>query len=144
LPHLGEVRGKIVLLRRFAATGVPLGIDATAWPDNQPAFSIDDADAKLRIEDFYDLTDNDAKWAAITSLLGEAAAGDPSTWMLTYTSGFQTVMALPSIPTVADDINARLDDLLDQPATAHAHLGTVVMDFVTASRVAKVADTNVR
>jgi len=143
LPTLGGVRGKIVLLRRFPATMAPLGIDATQWSDNA-TFSIDDADARLRIEDEYVVADNGAKWTAITNLLGEAAAGDPTTWMLTYTSGYQTIQGLPNITIVSDDINARLDTLLADPAQAHAHFGTVVMDFVNRARVEAILATNAR
>lgn len=141
LPRLDDVRGKLVLLRRFSATAVPLGIDATAWPDNT-VFSIDNADAHLRIEDAYKVTDNDAKWAAITGLLDEAAAGAPATWMLTYTSGYQTMNELPIITVVSDDINARLDARLASAASAPTHLGTLAMDFVTADRVAAIIATN--
>jgi 1-phosphatidylinositol phosphodiesterase len=143
LPVLGDVRGKLVLLRRFSAAAVPLGIDATQWADNA-TFTITDADAHLRIEDNYMVNDNDAKWGSITALLADASAGDPTTWMLTYTSGYQTISGLPDIPIVADDINARLDALLADPATAHAHLGTLAMDLVTASRVAAIIATNAK
>jgi len=138
-PRLGDVRGTLVLLRRFDATALPLGIDATQWADNA-TFTISDADAHLRIEDNYVVTDNDLKWTAITSLLGEAAAGDPSTWMLTYTSGYQLINELPNITLVSDDINARFDDFLT--ANPHAHLGTLAMDFVTAARVRAIIATN--
>ncbi len=141
LPRLDDVRGKLVLLRRFDAASTPLGIDATAWPDNT-VFSIDNADAHLRIEDAYKVTDNDAKWAAITGLLDEAAAGDPATWMLTYTSGYQTMNELPIITVVSDDINARFDARLAQAASAPTHLGTLAMDFVTEDRVAAIIATN--
>lgn len=140
-PRLGDVRGKVVLLRRFDATTTPLGIDATVWADNA-TFTISDADAHLRIEDEYVVTSNDLKWTAITNLLAEAAAGDPTTWMLTYTSGYQLISELPHITLVSDDINARLDTFLADPANAHAHLGTLAMDFVTSARVEAVLSTN--
>lgn len=138
-PRLGDVRGTLVLLRRFDATALPLGVDATQWPDNA-SFTIRDADAHLRIEDEYIVTDNDAKWTAITNLLAEAAVGDPSTWMLTYTSGYQLISGLPNITVVSDDINARFDTFL--AANAHAHLGTLAMDFITAARARAIIDTN--
>lgn len=141
LPVLGDVRGKLVLLRRFPATHTPLGIDATQWPDNT-TFTIDDPDARLHVEDAYMVTDNDAKWAAITDNFTAAAAGDAATWMLTYTSGYQTISALPNIPIVADDINTRLDMLLAEPGKAHAHLGTLVMDLVTPTRVNAIIRLN--
>lgn len=138
-PRLGDVRDTLVLLRRFDATAVPLGVDATQWADNA-TFSISDADAHLRIEDEYIVTDNDLKWTAITNLLAEASAGDPSTWMLTYTSGYQLIAGLPNITVVSDDINARLDAFL--AANPHAHLGTLAMDFVTAARVRAIVEAN--
>lgn len=140
LPRLGDVRGRLVLLRRFAATAAPLGLDGSGWADDT-TFSLATA-ASLRIEDAYIVTDNAAKWAAITALLAEARSGDPATLFLDYTSGYQTIDGLPNIPSVADDINARLDGLLADPQTGHARLGVLVMDFVTAARARAVVATN--
>ena len=125
LPRLGDVRGSLVLLRRFDASSLPLGIDATQWADNA-TFTISDADAHLRIEDEYVITTDDLKWTAITNLLDEAAAGDPSTWMLTYTSGFRCAISeLPNITLVSNDINTRFDAYLADAArrTCHRYAG---------------------
>lgn len=136
IPTLGEARGKIVLLRRFASAMSPLGIDATAWPDNT-TFSIGTA---LRVQDAYVVTANDAKWSAITNLLAEARTATGATLFLDFTSGFQTMAGLPNILAVSDDINARLDAELANPG----HLGVLVMDHVTAERVAAVVAHNPR
>ena len=140
LPRLGDVRGRLVLLRRFAAIAAPLGIDGSAWADNT-TFSLTTA-ASLRIEDDYIVTDNAAKWTAITALLAEARSGDAATLFLDYTSGYQTMSGLPNIPSVAGDINARLDGLLADPDNRRARLGVLVMDFVTAARAAAIIATN--
>ena len=140
LPRLGDVRGKIVLLRRFATTTTPLGLDASPWADDT-TFSITNA-ASLRVQDTYQVTDNAAKWAAITALFAEARATTTGTLFLDYTSGYQTMAALPNITIVADDVNARLDAYLDDPANAGAHLGVVVMDFVTEARAQAIARTS--
>lgn len=144
VPALGDVRGKLVLLRRFEVMAAPLGIAGppTVWADNA-TFSITGPDATLRIEDNYIVTDVGVKWTAITSLFGEArATSDPATLYLAYTSGYQTIMSLPNIPSVSDTINAMLDSFLADPANAHVHLGIAVMDFVTAARVHAVLSTN--
>lgn len=140
LPRLGDVRGRLVLLRRFAASAAPLGIDGSAWADDT-TFSLTTA-ASLRIEDAYIVTDNAAKWTAITALLAEARGGDPATLFLDYTSGYQTIDGLPNIPIVADDINMRLDGLLADPQNRHARLGVLAMDFVTAARARAIIVTN--
>jgi len=140
LPRLGDVRGKLLLLRRFPAAGTPLGIDGTMWPDNT-TFSITN-DAALRIQDAFMVSDDALKWAAITGLLGEARAGSPSTLFLDYTSGYQTISGLPNVPSVADDINPRIDAFLADPANRSARLGVLAMDFVTAARARAIISTN--
>lgn len=141
VPTLGAARGKLVLLRRFAATAAPLGIDAAPWLDDT-TFTVANGDATLRVQDAYMVSDNDAKWAAITALLAEAATGDATTLFLDYTSGYQTIMALPNITSVATDIDARLDALLADPATAQDRLGVVVMDYATEARAQAIAANN--
>lgn len=140
LPRLGDVRGRLVLLRRFAAGAAPLGIDGSAWADDT-TFSLTTA-ASLRIEDAYIVTDNAAKWSAITALLAEARSGGAATLFLGYTSGYQTIGGLPNIPIVADDINMRLDGLLADPQTRNTRLGVLAMDFVTAARARAIIVTN--
>ena len=126
IPTLGEVRGKVVLLRRFETPRATLGLDASPWLDNT-TFTVSNT-AAMRIQDAYMVTDNNAKWAAITALAEEARTGPPTTLYLDYTSGYQTMNALPNIPIVSDDINARLADYL---TTASGRVGILVMDFVT-------------
>jgi 1-phosphatidylinositol phosphodiesterase len=143
VPTLGEVRGEIVLLRRFGAEQTPLGIDGSAWADNT-TFTLDNASSTLRIEDAYTVSDPSTKWAAITELFGEARAGDPSTFYITYTSGYEMTGLLPDIPSVANAINPMLDAFYADPANTRAHLGAVAMDLVTADRVKKLAAFNAR
>jgi 1-phosphatidylinositol phosphodiesterase len=142
IPTLGEARGKLVLLRRFDATAAPLGIDATAWPDNsRVTFSIDNA-ASLRVQDAYMVMWNDEKWALISDLLAEARVGQPSSLYLNHTSGYQTIDGLSDIPSVSDDINARLDTWLARPANLHGRVGVLVMDHVIPARVEAIFTTN--
>ncbi|MBL9013121.1 MAG: phosphatidylinositol-specific phospholipase C [Myxococcales bacterium] len=139
IPDLGEVRGKLVLLRRFDAPRAPLGLDASPWLDNT-TFAVSNG-AAMHIQDAYVVTSNDAKWAAITALFQEAKAGPPATLYLDYTSGYQMMNGLPNIPIVAGDINARLDAYLP---TATGRHGVLVMDFLTPERAAAVIDLNLR
>lgn len=139
IPALGEVRGKLVLLRRFDTTRPTLGLDPSPWLDST-TFSVGNS-AAMRIQDAYMVSDNDAKWAAITALFAEAKPASDRTLFLDFTSGYQMMNALPNIPSVADDINARLDDYL---ATATGRHGVLVMDFVTAERAAAVVRLNQR
>jgi 1-phosphatidylinositol phosphodiesterase len=141
IPALGDVRGKIVLLRRFSATMTPLGIDGSAWADNT-TFTLTNPDSTLRVEDAYTVSDPATKWTAITSLFGEAQTGDLSTLFLTYTSGYESDGLIPNITSVSDAINPMLDAYFADPANAGAHLGTLAMDWVSEDRVRAVAALN--
>jgi 1-phosphatidylinositol phosphodiesterase len=140
LPQLGDVRGKLVLLRRFPAVSTPLGVDGSVWADNA-TFSISN-DASLRVQDDYIVTDNELKWTAITGMLGEAGGSSAPTLFLNFTSGYQTIGGLSNVPSVSDDINPRLDAFFADPQNRHAHTGVMVMDFVTAARVQAIISTN--
>jgi 1-phosphatidylinositol phosphodiesterase len=141
VPALGDVRGKIVLVRRFPATTTPLGLDASAWADNA-TFTLNDPDATLRIEDQYLVTSTDTKWTEITSLLGEATASTGGTLYLDYTSGYESHDGVPNILDVANAINPMIDTFLDDPANAHRHLGVMAMDLITEHRAVRVAGSN--
>lgn len=62
IPYLGEVRGKIILIRRFHVHeallrehgGKGWGIDASAWPDN--CADATTGSGLIRIQDFYEMT----------------------------------------------------------------------------------------
>lgn len=53
LPTLGEARGKIVVLRRFADVRQTMGIDATEWPYSLPHF--ENGTGSLSVQDFCDV-----------------------------------------------------------------------------------------
>ena len=83
IPKLGEVRGKLVLLRRFnydhkfATEHAPngWGIDATSWTDNSP-FSLNPT-GQLCIQDFYEVLASvniEEKIAYVERHLARAAA----------------------------------------------------------------------
>lgn len=71
IPTLGEVRGKIVILRRFQCPE-PFGIDATDWADNALNYHYGD----IHIQDFYSVTSSRniaKKIKAVTEHLERAA-----------------------------------------------------------------------
>jgi 1-phosphatidylinositol phosphodiesterase len=140
VPALGDVRGKIVLLRRFDAVTMPLGLDASAWADNT-TFTLT-TDATLRIEDQYNVTSTDTKWTEITELLGEAQIPDPGTLYLTYTSGYTTHDGLPNIEGVSNVVNPMLDTYFADPTHLNGHLGVLAMDQVTEPRIKTLAAFN--
>jgi 1-phosphatidylinositol phosphodiesterase len=140
IPTLDQVRGKIVLLRRFGATSLPKGIDATVWADNT-TFTIANGSATLRIQDYYQVTSDDAKWAAITSLFTEALQGDAGVLYLNNTSGYEELdSGLEDIPVVSDVINPEVTTYFS--ASTSGRFGIIGMDFVDATKGSLVLSTN--
>jgi len=142
LPTLGDARGKIVLVRRFAANAV-LGIDATGWQDNT-TFTITTPGAVLRIEDNYQVASTDKKWTQITAALtaARAASANDVTLYLTYTSGYMSTAGIPNTPSVSDVIDPMLETYLEDPAIVGAHLGVIAMDFVDGGHASHIIDAN--
>jgi 1-phosphatidylinositol phosphodiesterase len=140
IPTLDQARGKIVLLRRFAATATPKGIDATVWADNT-TFTNDNGSAQLRIQDYYEVTDDDSKWAAITSLLTEAPAGSATTLFINHTSAYEDADGgLENIPNVSNVINPKVASYFT--ANTLGRYGAIVMDFVDTTKSSLIIKTN--
>ncbi|RYC55144.1 hypothetical protein CHU98_g11065, partial [Xylaria longipes] len=120
LGTLGEVRGKIVLFRRFDLDMLPpefeeaipgLHMAPGKWLDNSRAFELvyNDtiADGSAFIEDYYhpDAYDTiagniDAKFDAVQTHLQQAAAGDFNHLFVTFTSGTHVEIDPPVYPDV--------------------------------------------
>jgi len=126
VPRLGQVRGKIVLLRRFGVDRAarPLGLDASQWPGNQ-AFRKNG----LRVQDRFRAKDTAEKWRMIAEGFKAAnAEKDPRVIHLNFTSGYEpAAFGLPNITAVSKVINPKLEaHLKKSPRSFH---GWLMMDF---------------
>jgi 1-phosphatidylinositol phosphodiesterase len=84
IPCLGDVRGKIVLVRRFKVDGVEggemdmgFGLDATSWPNNTTHALFPSPNATFHLQDFCDVFVPEtipAKIGYVTEHLARAAA----------------------------------------------------------------------
>jgi 1-phosphatidylinositol phosphodiesterase len=136
LPTLAAIRGRILLFRRFAASGTPKGIDASHWPDNT-TFSTGET---LRVQDCYKVSNNDTKWSQILAILNEARHGGPSPLCVNFASGVQSVFGVPDILDVSNNINPRLTSYFT--ANTSGCFGVILMDFADAAKCTLIYDTN--
>lgn len=130
LPALGDVRGAVVLLRRFRSRR-PLGIDLTAWPDNA-TFTIDHPDAAFVIQDEYRVPvagSINYKWRVIDALLTGMPSPESGRWAINFCSG-TGMGANPSVVARGDGrvqgIQARLAGRLHE---LRGPCGAVLLDF---------------
>lgn len=136
IPTLSQVRGKIVLFRRFGASTLPKGIDASNWPDNT-TFQVGNS---LRVQDNYKVSDNNSKWNQILAILNEAHYGGPDTLYVNFASGVQSgFFVLPNVRAVSKDINPRLSSFFK--ANKSGKYGVVLMDFAAAAKCSLIYNT---
>lgn len=116
---LGDVRGRIVLLRRFEG-GQDVGFDLSYWPENQCFRS---ATAPFYdIEDRYQNPGEDDKFRFVVSHLEKARNGDPGELYITFASA-----AGLTAHGYARKINPRLSDYLAK--SPPGRLGIIVVDY---------------
>lgn len=129
-PTLDAARGSIVLLRRFAS-GRPLGIDLTAWPDNS-TFVIDDAPTRFTIQDEFRVpvrASIEYKWRAVETMLEIAPDAMPTRWAINFCSG-TGMSAPPHWVAYGDDEVAGIHTRLERRLAAREQAcGTVMLDF---------------
>jgi len=139
IPNLGQIRGKIKLLRRFSAENSK-GINASSWADNT-TFTINNTEAQLKVQDYYKVTNNDEKWNGIVSLLNEAKINSANTLFINFTSGYKPlIFGIPSIPSVSDQINPKLKTFFQN--NVQGSYGIMPVDFINAELSELIVHTN--
>lgn len=145
VPKLQEVRGKIVLIRRFSIPeDKELGIQANdGWNDNRNNVIIENGVNKLIIQDKYKFSDNNLKWNLITSQFQKSFSDKSSQNLyLNNTSGYTPGwFGIPNITRVSNEINPKLDTYLynlSLSSNRKKKLGIVGVDFVTAQRAKQI------
>ena len=139
VPTLSQARGRIVLLRRFGASSLPKGIPATNWSDNT-TFSINNSLSQLRVQDYYNNSSSDAKWSAILALLNEAPTGVPAVLYINFTSGYKSLLGIPSITTISNAINPQVVSYFS--SHTEGRYGVIPMDFADAQKATLILQTN--
>jgi 1-phosphatidylinositol phosphodiesterase len=129
-PHLGQVRGRIVLFNRFQDYKEIVGVGPYTWPDNATfdglGYSCD-----YLVEDKYKVPtpfDIGKKKEAIWRHMKSAAKGAKmKSWSITFTSG-SSLAACPIL--VASQVNKWLHSIPSSlNPNEHNRIGIVPMDF---------------
>ncbi|MEE2827471.1 MAG: phosphatidylinositol-specific phospholipase C [Planctomycetota bacterium] len=136
IPKLGEVRGKMILLRRFDAPS-GFGIPATDWGHN----GSHEGD-RLFIQDRFKVPDAETKWKLVKRGLERTLSRPPVDRLhLHFSSGYQSgPLGIPNITAISNSVNRRLTDyLLQAPRRCH---GCLVVDFMTPELARSIYQLN--
>jgi hypothetical protein len=116
---LKDVRGKIVLIRRFEG-GDDVGLDLTYWPENQTFRS---ATVPVHaVHDHYQGIKSEEKYELVVAHLGEAKKGDLKDLYITFSSAVGL-----KARGYAEVINPRLNDYLVE--SSKGRVGIIAMDY---------------
>jgi len=135
VPRLGDVRGKIVLIRRFDdphGRGIPA--PPSDWPDDTTGTI--EGPPRLRIQDEWIVLNRENKWDYINTLLLESGQ-NPTTLYVNFASGFTLALGIPH---VANYINPRVEEFFR--TAKPRRYGLVIMDFITVSLARLIYLTN--
>lgn len=133
---LGDVRGRIVLLRRFE--GSPdVGFDLSYWPEDQCFRST--APPFYDIEDRYQNPGEDDKFNFVVDHIEKARNGNPNELYITFSSAVG-----PTARSYSKKINPRLNDYLAN--SSPGRIGIIVMDYFEEPQelVSNVIKANVK
>jgi 1-phosphatidylinositol phosphodiesterase len=122
--RLGELRSKIVLLRRFEGSQ-DVGFDVTYWPENQRFRSA--APPFYDVEDRYQDPGEDDKFDFVVTHVEDARKGDPKDLYITFSSAVDL-----TAHGYAETINPRLNDYLAR--STQGRVGIIVMDYFEEPR----------
>ena len=146
IPTLDEVRGRIVLLRRYTnySQSLARGIDARGgWSDNNTSH-ITRRGYTLKIQDIYSydtigLTFGNKKWKNFSAFDKAIAGNDPDTLYLNFASGCNSIGCgqLSCAVTVNNSLRKEF-------AKATGNHGIVIMDYVDHCLVSTVYAVNFR
>lgn len=129
-PRLGDVRGSIVLWRRFESDRA-LGIDLSNWPDNA-TFELDAPGAAFVIQDEFRVpveASIDYKYRAIEALLSITQHGALKRWIVNFCSG-TGMGANPRRVACGDDRRRGINDMVaERLANCAEARGTLMIDF---------------
>nr|VFK40047.1 MAG: 1-phosphatidylinositol phosphodiesterase [Candidatus Kentron sp. TC] len=141
IPTLGEVRGKIVLVRRYAPGTI--GINAygsSRWPDNDDQIT-DVGNMRLAVNDHYNERNIYRKFRGVRSYLKKA---DDDILVFNFVSiagQFVPPFWIHDPEYYANKINPRLQDHLDMLGAPNK-LGIVIVDYIEWPLADSIVRTN--
>lgn len=121
---LGDVRGKIVLLRRFEG-GRDIGLDLTYWPENQTFRST--TPPVCSVHDCYQGLGSGQKYELVIEHLEQAKKGDAQDLYITFASAVGL-----KARGYAEEINPRLNDYLAR--SPKGRVGIIALDYFDQPR----------
>jgi len=87
------------------------------------------------------VSDNNAKWTAITNLFTEANSGSPDVLYINFTSGYKPlIFSIPSIPSVSNTINPKVVTYFTTNTTGR--FGIIASDFSDSNKASLIIKTN--
>ena len=127
-----NVRGRIVLLRRFGSKDSSFGIPTDGWPDDNWGYT---DDKKIFVQDEYKNILANNKWDMIQKMF-QRRQNERRVWFVNFTSAYY---ALNTPYDFAMNINYRVKNRLRGQA---GNFGTIVMDFMTPEISEIIYSTN--
>ena len=143
VPTLGEVRGKIVLFRRYDGD---IGLNLSDGFQDNATFDVDNG-VKCHVQDYYKVgTKNglSSEWTAIEECLKYAKTAEKGEYVINFTSAYYTTLSFINLPKIKQTA-AYVHPLVSDYLTSHVgdRFGIVLFDLVNEELATAVYKTNI-
>ncbi|CAA7392518.1 phosphatidylinositol-specific phospholipase C [Chryseobacterium fistulae] len=142
-PSIKEVRGKVIIIKRFSNTS-KVGYNANSgWVDNYKGdFTIYNNLSSFTIQDYYNVDNLSNKWEIVENqFLNASSSYSTSAMYLNFTSGIKkNILYIPNIKTVSDYINPKVKDYFN--SSTKKNNGVCIMDFANANYTFPIINSN--
>lgn len=157
IPHrLADIRGKAVLLSRYASPTIGIKADA-GWQDPGQAeaantFTIEVGEGTLRVQDHYQLKDIETKKNEFAALLQETNSYNEAAWALDVAAGHQKLFVnfasgylegkIP--PSYSLSVSPEMNQFVKNSVKEIRNAGIVLLDFAAPDLCKSIYEVNAR
>lgn len=146
-PTLGEIRGKIVLFRRFSYSS-EAGINLyDGFVDNATFDITSNKYSNIHIQDYYNFEkeEMDTEWIAIKDCIDYCSESGEDELIINFTSGYYSLVKFTALPlnrATSDYVHPRFIDYVKQDNMKEKKLGIVLFDFIDEEIAKTVYERN--
>lgn len=144
-PCIRDVRGKIVLIKRFSGFS-DAGYSAhPGWKDDSKNFTIKKSSYSLNVQDAYNVSWTDDKVKNIKNQLARSGRStDKNELFLNFYSGYKKMFGgIPNVRSVSSYVNPKLDSYVKKSEVPKSNYGICILDFIDESLCKTLVKANV-
>ncbi|OXA94889.1 phosphatidylinositol-specific phospholipase C [Flavobacterium hercynium] len=144
-PYLKDVRGKIVLIKRFGGFDEAGYSAAYGWMDDSENFIIRNNNYSFNVQDAYIVTYTDDKVNNSKKQMARAGnSTNKNELFLNFYSGYKKMFGrIPNVRSVSTYVNPKLNSYVAKTKSPQSGFGVCILDFIDESLSKTIVNKNI-